>query len=181
MARPKVTGREAQDFLEARASGDIAALVDALRDPELRAVAARRLGELHATEAVPQVRALLSASSSSVRTAAVRALGRMNAPAAVSDVERVVATDRDPVVREWALFSLGCLGAARLDGVAGRILVSPDTRLRCAAIAALLRSHDELASSRGAEARRSEKWRIRRQIDRVVKRIDAERAPESAV
>lgn len=177
MARPKVTGNEAQDFLDARASGNIAALVDALRNPELRTVAARTLGELHATEAVPQVQALLSASSSSVRAAAVRALGRMNATAVANDLERVAATDKDSVVREWALFALGCLGAARLDGVAGRMLESSDKRLRCAAIAALLESGDELASSRAAEARRSEKWRERRQIERVVKRIDAERAP----
>jgi HEAT repeat protein len=67
----------------------------------VREAAARSLGRLHATKAVPTLIELIGYDSEPVRAAAVRALGRIGDPSAVTAIA-VALTDSDGSVRRCA-------------------------------------------------------------------------------
>jgi HEAT repeat protein len=166
--------------MDAYKDGDVATLVDALRHTELRALAVRRLGELRARETIPKIVPLLNAPTSGLRGAAARALGRLQAQEAYEDLIETSRADPDPVVRSWALFAVGCIAPEAPDPRVVQLAADPDDMVRHTAIGALLASPDLEAREQGDRLRAREKWRQRRTVDRIVRRIEAERSREQA-
>ncbi|NOX54375.1 MAG: HEAT repeat domain-containing protein, partial [Planctomycetes bacterium] len=74
--------------------------------PRVRAVAANRLGELRAKQALPVLIDALSDRSPQVRSEAARALGRIRDPRAVEPLIRALK-DPDSTVRFYAAWALG--------------------------------------------------------------------------
>ena len=78
-----------------------------------RVVAAEALGLLEATQAWPDLVALISDTNLEVRVSAVRALGRLGVPDAADAVSRCLQPDEPLAVRAVAARSLGRIGDPR--------------------------------------------------------------------
>ena len=174
-----VSAAEAQWFLEARKRGDVQALIEAFRHPELRPLAVRTLGELRATEAIPKLVPLLDARSNVLRRAVARALGRLQAREAHGRLLEVARSDGDPVVRQWAVFALGCIGFDRPDQRIIHLAADADAGVRHSAIGSLLAS--SATSAAGLPLRAREDRKGRHAIDRVARSIERERARSRAI
>jgi HEAT repeat protein len=173
-----MSGDEAEWFLRARKDGDVETLIEALRHPELRSMAVRRLGELRADAAVPMIIPLLDAQSDPLRAAAARALGLLQGKEAFGKLIDVASNDSAPAARAWALYAVGCIGLTDLDPRVLPLASAPIDMVRHAAIAALAASSAAEVSATGAQLRASEPRSGRRAIDRVIKKIsEAQETP----
>jgi HEAT repeat protein len=95
------------DLRDARRRGDVDALVAGLRDPVEGGFAARYLADIHATQASPEVAALLREANPEKRSAALRSLGRLGATQFLPAIERLARTDPIPFVRASAVGAFG--------------------------------------------------------------------------
>jgi HEAT repeat protein len=168
---PRLTGGEAKAFLDARTNGDVDALLDALRDPSLRPMAVRRLGELRANEAAPRIIPLLQAPAAPLRRAAAHALGQLQARESIAELRAVAFGDQDSAARAWALFALGCIGIDQVDERLLGLASERNDMVRRAAIGSLVASPSSEVAAAGNRLRKARGWRERRAIDRVVHRI----------
>ncbi|WP_126243408.1 PVC-type heme-binding CxxCH protein [Chitinophaga rhizosphaerae] len=119
---------------------DAAALVHALRerDPEIRALAAKWLGDIKRKTAAPFIVPLLKDTSSRVRFFAAEALGRMKfAPAIPGIIAMLEANNEQDVYLRHA----GALALARIGDPApvAALAAHPSRALRIAAVVALRR------------------------------------------
>jgi HEAT repeat protein len=175
------TPDEAQRFLDAVKSGDTSELLKQLRHPDFRGVAVRELSKRGVVEAIPKIVPLLTATDPYVRSSAARALGRLRVADSFDQLSSMAANDSERFVREWALFALACIGEKPLvAGVVARAEQDDDVRARATLTAALLCSPDPQQVAKGQEMLRRSRWRVRRGIRRMVKRIEAVRLDPSA-
>jgi HEAT repeat protein len=170
-----LTGEEAERFLEARKDGDVEALLDALRHPDLRPMAVRRLGVLRVQEAIPRILPLLHSPSAPLRRAAANALGQLQAREAIEPLFQVALSDSDRAAREWALFAIGCIGLETEDTRILRFTSDPEASTRVTAIGAMLAAKNPELVASGVELRHRQSWRLRRAIRKLCRRIEAER------
>jgi HEAT repeat protein len=121
----------------ARRAGDVPTLVGALRDPDLRAFAARSLAKVGDRAAAPHLAPLLHASDPACRIEAARALGELRSEEHVHELISLSETDPDPLVRRWTLASLGYLDPAVVLPTLRAALHNGDRQIRQAAAVGL--------------------------------------------
>lgn len=115
---------------------DSDALIDLLRDPKLRDVAARTLGEMGEQRAITYLRPLLNAADPYARSASVRVLGSLGDRSVLPQLREIAVSDPQDFVRAWAIDAVGKLGGhTELDFLV-RLLDDPDLMVRT-----LLRMH----------------------------------------
>ena len=121
----------------------LAFLVDA--DAEVRAQAARALGDLRHKDAFPPLVGRLSDASPRVRMHAAIALGRIGNPNALQPLLQLVreTKDADPVLRHAAIFGLA--GTQRPE-ILVQFADAPDAHVRLAAVVALRRHASPLVA-----------------------------------
>ena len=160
-------------LFEARRNGDVAFLMDSLRDPEWRDIAATFLGEIGDRHTAPRLLPLLEASDDGVRVATIRALGRIRADVAISRLADI-AEDKDEqfVVRSWAISSLGLIGDPLAASCLGPLLRDDDQRIRRLSAEALGVLGDPASRKHLVDALASARWRERRVYRRAIRRID---------
>jgi hypothetical protein len=95
---------------EAEKRKDIPFLVEALDDPDWRANAVMALGDLGATDTVPEVTPLLEDDDAEVRLFAAQALGRLGGVEAAPRLRDLAFEDENERVRMWAATALAELG-----------------------------------------------------------------------
>jgi quinoprotein glucose dehydrogenase len=113
------------DQLSRRGNSDARSALTALlprlddADDEVRAQAARVLGEARHAAAVPQLRERLADESSRVRMFAAIALGQLNDPGATTPLLALLEqnADADPVLRHSAVMGLAGAGRASMDAL----------------------------------------------------------------
>ena len=101
------------ELFEAREQGNVAFLLDGLRDPAHRAVAIAHLGELRPEAAIQPLIPLLRAGDRATRSGAAEVLGKLGAREAVPALLDLASDDRDVVPRTYAITALGALGDLR--------------------------------------------------------------------
>jgi HEAT repeat protein len=112
-------------------------LEDAARDPSLRRVVARVLGEIGEPRAVePLCRALAPGQSPELLDGVAEALGRLGDARAIPSLCQALAHER-PMVREQAAQALGAIGDTRALAPLCRALEDPDGKVRRQATLAL--------------------------------------------
>lgn len=109
-------------------------------EPEVRADAAKRLGELRDKEAVPQLIALVRDTVPVVRFEAVLALGRIGAREAVKPIFEVAKGDKRDDVAMAATKALADIGSSATDPLI-KLLTSPRPVVRMTAARGLGRLH----------------------------------------
>jgi HEAT repeat protein len=72
------------------------------------------LGQMGATEAIPQLMRLLSVADPKVRSSATKALWRLDAQDALPELMRMATTDPSPVVRSHAVGAIRRIGEPTL-------------------------------------------------------------------
>jgi HEAT repeat protein len=175
---------EAQAFLAARASGDADVLLNALRKPALRHSAAYALADIGETRAIPGLVRLLRANDPHLRIAAARSLGRLQAIEALEQLCELADTDPVPLVREWAVYSIGVMGdVSSREWLVTTALEAPD-QFSTVALAGLVTIDAQAAqhtlSQRTDGLPAWRRWRLRRVADRTSKRMMRERRPHGA-
>ena len=158
---------------EAAKARDTGALVAMLDEPNIRHLAARHLGKLGHTDAIPKITELLSADDVAVRRAAIRALGDLRASSARDALQELAESDDDLGIRNWALQALGQTRDRRvMRYLVGEVYETEFERRRVAAFA-LGELGDRRALPELTRARRREplsrrfdfvraSWKIRR-------------------
>jgi len=126
-----------QKVREASARGDIEYLRDALSDTDARSWAARYLGKLGATEAIPQLVRLLGAKDPKVRLASADALGMLGARQGKTELCSLAAADPSVAVRTHAIIALGNIGEPDTEADVIKLLSDGDWMVRDAAAVAL--------------------------------------------
>jgi HEAT repeat protein len=124
-------------LFEARDRGDVAYLLDALRDPRDRFLAARFLGELKAREAVRPLTQLLRAGDRATRSSAAEALAKIGEAEAVPELIERLRQEEDVVPRTFAITALGKLGDERALKPLCDLLADDDVLVRQSAADAL--------------------------------------------
>jgi HEAT repeat protein len=165
------------ELMKAKRRGDTEFLRDALVDAEIRTMAVKYLGDIGATEAIPQILRLVSAGDPITRSSSIRALTKLDAEEAVDELERVIAADESNTVRAHAVSAISRLGKPeRVLPVLFRALEDPDGSVSaCAAhhigrfgdasaIPALLKAKESHSIVRGGAYRKAIR-RIRRRRD----------------
>jgi HEAT repeat protein len=154
-------------------SRDVGALITALTDPENRAWAARYLGKLGDSAAVPPLIRLLSANDFHTRAAAARALGQLEATEAVPALLDSVDRGPEDVMRSWAIDALGKIGNHKAVPKLVEVLGGPHEGLRRTAAAALGAIGDDWAIPALEEAAPKESFFTRRLFRRAIRQIRA--------
>jgi HEAT repeat protein len=163
-----------------KVSNDVEALIAELgsltryASLSIRAVAARALGDLRASEAVPDLIALLDDEDANVRVAAETSLGKIGGDEAIAALERALS-DPDRAVERVALYWLGQLGAQSALVAARTRLDRPDWLMRQIA-ATVLGDHgtrDDIALLE--QARRREKRFLREPYRKALKKLRRQR------
>ena len=95
---------------DAEKRNDVQFLVEALDDPDWRANAVMSLGDLGATDTVPEVAPLLEDPDPEVRLFAAQALGRLGGVEAAPRLRELAFNDENERVRMWAATALADLG-----------------------------------------------------------------------
>jgi HEAT repeat protein len=129
----------------ARDRHDVPYLIEALRDPDHRATAAKYVADLEADEATPHLLRLLDARDPHVRTSAVKALGGFRAREALPAIREIAASDEEDFVRSWAVDAIGKIGGTDETELVINFLRDPSMRVRAAAALALGRRGDSTA------------------------------------
>lgn len=178
--RLQPSSEEAQAFMAARASGDADMLLDALRKPALRHSAAYALADRGETRAIPGLAKLLRATDPHLRIAGARSLGRLRATEALEGIYELADTDQVPLVREWAVYSVGVMNDTSARAwLATKALEAPD-QISIVALAGLATIDPEAAeramNERTAELSPWHKWRFRRIVTRTAHKMMRERS-----
>jgi len=110
-------------------------------DPEIRAQAAKTLGDVRDTTASPALVAALTDAAPRVRFFATEALGRIGASAAITPIAGMLAADdaQDVYLRTAGIHALASIGDA--DAIAA-LAMHPSAAVRLAAVVALRRLAD---------------------------------------
>lgn len=172
-------------LFQAKEEGDVAYLLDALRDPGHRFMAVKFLGELRAREAVRPLIQLLRAGDRTTRSSAAGALAQIGSIEAVPELVERVRVESDVVPRTWAITALGELGDGRAVKPLCELLSDDDILVRQSAANALgvLGHADALEPLRQAAAR--ERWysrkRHRQAIRKIRARLESDRADASSI
>ena len=173
---------EAQAFMQARASGDVDELLDALRKPAFRYLAAYALADLGEQRAIPGLLKLLEASDSKLRIAGARSLGRLRATDAKEAIYELADHDPVPLVREWAVYAVGLLGDVSASAWLLAKTRDASEGIRVVAWAALMAvsspEAQTLLKDSLADRRRWHRWRTERAVRRTAARIELERGQE---
>lgn len=158
-------------LFQAKEDGDVAYLLDALRDPQYRFMAVKFLGELKAREAVHPLIQLLRAGDRSTRSSAAGALAEIGSTEAVPELIDRVRSEADVVPRTWAITALGALGDERAVEPLCGLLSDDDVLVRQSAARALgiLGHPHALAPLQEAAAR--ERWYNRRRHKQAMRKI----------
>lgn len=160
-------------LFEARDAGDVGYLLDALRDPRYRFMAAKFLGELRTREAVRPLIQMLRAGDKATRSSAAGALAEIGATEAVPELLERVRVEKDVVPRTWAITALGELGDERAVKPLCELLSDDGILVRQSAAKALgvLGHPDALEALRAAAAR--ERWYDRGRHRQAIRKIRA--------
>jgi len=167
--------REANETLllfEAKERADVAYLLDVLRrDPRLRPMAARFLGELRAREAVRPLMQLLGAGDRVTRSSAAEALAAIGDTEAVPALLERLQDEKEVVPRTFAITALGNLEDARALKPLCELLTDEDVLVRQSAANALgvLGSPNALEPLRNAL--RKERWYDRGRHRQAIRRL----------
>lgn len=155
----------------AHKTGDVASLLEGLRDERLAPLAAQRLGELQASEAIPDLMEVLESSDPQARAAAAKSLGQIAAPAAWARLSQIATNDPVPWVRSWALFAVGQAGGPDVSVYAERALLDTDWRVRlmAAEICGETGNRDVLPAL--LEAMRHDRWYRRRRYSKAIRQL----------
>jgi HEAT repeat protein len=139
----------------AKEQGDVPYLIAQLTDTDHRGRAAKALGELGATEAIPRLMRLLDAADPGTRIDAVRALGRLQATEAIPRIRDLASADKDATARSWACQALVDLGDPHALELTLPLLADPLISVRGSAAYTLGRLGDAraLAALRAARPR----------------------------
>ena len=158
-------------LFQAKEDGDVAYLLDALREPAYRFMAAKFLGELKAHEAVRPLIQLLRASDRSTRSSAAAALAEIGAVEAVPELIERVSVEDDVVPRTWAITALGDLGDERAVKPLCVLLTDEQILVRQSAAKALgaLGHPDALPALQVAAAK--ERWYNRRRHKQAIRKL----------
>ena len=94
----------------AKRNGDVAYLLAALADTDMRTFAARYLADIRARDAIPEVMRLLTAADPGTRSAAIKALTKLGAIEALPELMAMATDDASGVVRSHAVGAIRRLG-----------------------------------------------------------------------
>jgi HEAT repeat protein len=150
------TDKRAAQILRAWNNADVPFLVRMLSDPKLRYLAARCLGEVGATEAIPKIAPLLYANDPLARSTAARALGVLGSLDALPRVAELAEHDPVPFVRGTAVTAFGRLGGRAAVPRLVEFLHDSEWRVRVGSAFALGLIGDKDAAAAVREARRRE-------------------------
>ena len=106
---PETVTEGVSKLLKAKHRGDVAYLLAALADPHIRTYAARCLGEVGATEAIPHLTRVLSAGDPLTRSSAIKALTKLDGREAVPQLAELITFDSSRVVRTQAVSAIARL------------------------------------------------------------------------
>jgi hypothetical protein len=107
--KPPTKSQRGSELIKAKRRGDTEFLRAALVDAEIRAMAVKYLGDIRASEAVPDLLRLLAASDPITRSTTIRALTKIGAEEAVENLERMIANDASGTVRTHAVSGISRL------------------------------------------------------------------------
>jgi HEAT repeat protein len=162
------------ELYSARQEGNVALLLEALRDPEHRFIAADHLGELGAREAIQPLINLLRAGDIGTRSSAAAALGRLEAHEAIPALIDQARYESDIVPRSHAISSLGILGGNAARDVLVELLDDESILVRQSAARALGVLGDPETVEALQRAKRRERLYSRGIHRRAVKRIESQ-------
>jgi hypothetical protein len=167
---------ETRLLFEAKDHGDVAYLLNVLRDPRLRFMAAKFLGELRAAEAVRPLIRLLGAGDRVMRSSAAEALAAIGEREAVPALIERLLLEKEVVPRTFVITALGNLGDDRALEPLCNLLTADDILVRQSAANALgqLGRPEALESLRAASAK--EKWYDRGRHRQAMKKLRGRRA-----
>jgi HEAT repeat protein len=114
---------------DAARDGDVAFLVEALADPEMRTGAAQRLGRLGSREAVPALVRNLRIDNDLTRNSIVIALAEIGDLSAAPALFEVAHRDDAAGVRTMAMNALAMLGDPRGVEMLTHLVINPDPLL----------------------------------------------------
>jgi HEAT repeat protein len=159
---------------------DVDVLIDALRDPENRAWAARHLGKFGDPSAIGPLIRLLTVRDFHTRAAAARALGQLRAREAVPSL--IASADEGPedVMRAWSIDSLGKIGSVEAVPTLIETLASEHKGLRRTAAVALGEIGDPCALPALEESATHESWLAGRHYRRIARRLRRASASRAA-
>lgn len=114
---------------DARRRGDVAYLIDALTDPEVRGAAALSLGRVGAREAAPALVRNLPVKDDLDRNGAIKALMQIADKAAIPPLREVAGSDDAAGVRTTAMDALVTLGDKEGVEMLAALATDPATAL----------------------------------------------------
>jgi len=169
-------------IFRARASADIAALVNALQDPEHASVAAQSL-YMHASavraereESIRGLRRILKARDPHARAAAAGALGELRAREVVAELVDIAREDPVVWVRAWAVAALGNAGDESSYPMVVAWLEDENYKIRRAAAVALRSIGDPNAVPPLQRAMKRERWFWKAPFRVAIRELEARRA-----
>ena len=154
----------------AKRDSDVDYLVQALRDPDHRQLAARFLGDVGDGTAGEPLMTLLNARDAGVRAAAARSLGRIQVDAALPRLVEMAQTD-SPFVRSWAIDAVTRLGGVEQLPFLIGCLDDPEFVVRRSAAVSLGELGDQGAVDALRHARDRERWRDRKAYRQALRRL----------
>lgn len=163
----------------ARHRGDVPYLVNALRDPEQRYLAARYLGEFGDPRAIQPLIPLLRARDPHVRAAAAQSLGDLGAVESTQELVELARNDTVIWVREWALGALAKIPQADPVPVLVDSLRDTEWSIRRLALRLLAQTADVNALNPIQLAEASDRWTRRRHYRRARRSIEKAQGPTS--